>query len=149
MFFNKTNNIQIASENKQLRPCFKRHGFSFIEVMVVVVIIGLLAGTVTLKVVSYMDTAKINRARSDIATIVGAIEVYYLKRGKYPGSDEGLENLPIKSQLDPWGNLYEYNCPGREEPFEVICFGADGREGGDGVDADIYSWQLGELNQEE
>ena len=119
-------------------------GFSFIEIMVVVVIMGLLASAVTVKVVGYMETAKINRAKSDIATIVDAVEAYHLQNGRYPTNEEGLKNLPLKNRTDPWGNPYEYNCPGHLEPFEVVSLGADGRPGGDGADADICSWLLEE-----
>ena len=123
----------------------RARGFSFIEVMVVVVIIGLLAGAVTLKVSHYMDAAKTNRAKSDLATIVAAVEAFYVTNSRYPSNDEGLKDLPLKSRNDPWGKAYEYNSPGRNgEPFEVISFGADGHEGGEGINADIYSWQLGE-----
>ena len=129
----------------------RRHmvkAFSLIEVMVVVVIIGLLAGAVALKVTDYMDTAKLNRAKSDIATIADAVEADYLTRSRYPTNEEGLSKLPLKNLTDPWGNPYEYNSPGAKEPYEVISFGADGREGGDGINADIYSWQLGDLKKE-
>jgi general secretion pathway protein G len=129
------------------RFCRIRRGFSLIEIMVVVVIIGLLAGAVALKVTGYMDTAKHNRARSDIATIVDAIETYKLTYGRYPTNEEGLEPLPLKNWTDPWGNRYEYASPGLEEPFEVFTLGADGREGGDGEDADVFSWQLGNENE--
>lgn len=122
----------------------KSAGFSFIEVMVVVVIIGLLAGAVALKVTGYMDKAKENRAKSDIATIVNAVEAYYLTYSQYPSNDEGIEHLPLKNKLDPWGRPYQYNSPARDEPFEVMTFGADGREGGDGANTDIYSWQFQE-----
>ncbi len=126
----------------------RRPGFSFIEIMVVVVIIGLLAGAVAIKVTGYMDAAKGNRARSDIATIVDAVEAFYLQHSRYPGNDEGLDNLPLKNRTDPWGRPYEYNSPARDEPFEVFTFGADGREGGEGIDADIFSWQLGDVEPE-
>ncbi len=124
----------------------RRGGFSFIEIMVVVVIIGLLAGAVALKVSDYVDEARINRAKSDIATIVGAVEHYRNKHSRYPGNDEGLSKLPIKTRIDPWGNPYEYNSPGQEAPFEVISYGADGRQGGDGINADILSTDLGEVD---
>jgi len=122
----------------------RSNGFSFIEIMVVVVIIGLLAGTVAIKVGHYVDKAKKNRARSDIATIVNAVESYYADNGRYPTNDEGLSVLPIKNTKDPWARVYQYNQPGRSEPYEVICYGADGREGGDKTDADITSANLQE-----
>jgi general secretion pathway protein G len=117
--------------------------------MVVVVIIGMLAGAVTLKVVDYMDTAKVNRAKSDIATIVDAVENYKLTHGEYPDNADGLDKLPLKTRTDPWGNPYQYNSPGQSEPFDVFSFGGDGREGGEGIDADIYSWQLGDVEKPE
>jgi general secretion pathway protein G len=120
----------------------KKRGFSFIEIMVVVVIMGMLAGAVALKAMDYVDTAKVNRAKSDIATIVTAIEAFYLTNHRYPTADEGLANLKLKNRLDPWGRAYRYNSPGRDEPFEVYTLGADGREGGEGPNADIYSSQL-------
>lgn len=123
----------------------RRSGFSLIEIMVVVVIMGMLAGAVAVGVNQYMDTAKVNRAKSDIATIVDAVEAYKLTQGRYPTSNEGLEPLPLKNNLDPWGRGYGYNNPGQNEPFEVYTLGADGREGGQGIESDIYSWQLGEM----
>ncbi len=129
--------------HKTKRYC-RATGFSLIEVMVVVVIIGLLAGAVAIKVTGYMETAKISRAESDLATIKTAVEAYYLQHNRYPGNDEGLDALDLESSTDPWGRRYEYNSPGREGPFEVYTLGEDGREGGDGVNADIYSWQLGD-----
>ncbi len=123
----------------------RRGGFTFIEVMVVVVIIGMLAGAVTLKVSQYMDEAKVSRAKSDIATIVSAIEADSLKGdGKPPTNSEGLDKLKIDVKRDPWGNEYQYNDSGPDgEPFEVYTLGADGEPGGEGIDADIYSWQIG------
>lgn len=124
-----------------------RLGFSLIEVMVVVVIIGLLAGAVALKVGGYMNTARANRAKSDIATIRDAIEAYKLTQSRYPTNEEGLDNLPLENRNDPWGKKYGYNSPGQQGPYEVFTLGADGREGGDGENADVYSWQLGELEK--
>ena len=124
------------------RNRLRRNGFTLIEIMVVVVIMGLLAGAVVLKVGGYMDAAKVNRAKFDIATIVGAVEAFYATNSRYPTNDEGLDKLPLKNRNDPWGRPYEYNCPGKDEPFEVFTLGADGRPGGDGINADIYSSQL-------
>jgi general secretion pathway protein G len=144
MCSSRQSGTQRAASKTGTRPPQARRtrGFSFIEIMVVVVIIGLLAGAVALKVGDYMDTAKTNRARSDLATIVDAVEAYQLKNGRYPANEEGLDKLPLKNCTDPWGHPYEYNSPAQNEPYEVVSYGADGRKGGDGVNADLYSWQL-------
>ncbi|MFW5682701.1 MAG: type II secretion system protein GspG [Phycisphaeraceae bacterium] len=122
-----------------------RRGFSFIEVMMVVVIIGLLAGAVAWNVTGVVDSAKTNRAKSDIAAISKALDTYYLQHSRYPSNSEGLEKLALKSNklTDPWGNRYRYNKPGPgDEPYEVFTLGADNREGGDDGKADVYSWDL-------
>lgn len=117
--------------------------------MVVVVILGLLAGAVTLKVGGYMDTAKKNRVTSDIATIERAIENYYVTHQQYPPTDVGVDALPVKNKTDPWGNKYLYNRPASrgDAPFEVYTLGEDGREGGEGPNADVYSWQLDQTQE--
>lgn len=128
-------------------------GFSLVEIMVVIVIIGLLAGTVTLGVRAYLHKAKQTVARKEIATIVEALESYYGFAGRFPSNDEGIALLTQPSEAfpepllsgeptDPWGNPYQYNAPGRSGPYEVICYGQDGREGGEGLDADITSETL-------
>jgi general secretion pathway protein G len=135
----------MCSETPTRRSASHRNqAFTFIEIMVVVVIIGLLAGAVAIKVGDYVDKAKLNRAKSDIATIVNAVESYYADRGAYPSNEDGLGVLPIKGATDPWGRPYQYNQPGRNEPYEVICYGADGREGGEGPNRDISSETLTE-----
>jgi general secretion pathway protein G len=120
-----------------------RHGFTFIEVMIVVVIIGILAGVVTLSTRHFIDQAKRNRAKSDIATYSSAVEAFYAAKGRYPTTEEGLAVLTPqfidRLRLDPWGNAYQYVQPGNTRPYAVMCYGADGREGGDGVNADISS----------
>lgn len=123
-----------------------RSGFSLIEIMVVVVIIGLLSGMVAVGVNKYVDAAKVNRAQSDIAAIVTEVKGFYLLNNRYPSNDEGIDALGMDSNaIDPWGEPYAYNSPaGNGEPFEVYTLGQDRQEGGEGIDADIYSWQLGE-----
>jgi general secretion pathway protein G len=119
----------------------RRRGFTLVEIMIVVVIIGLMAGLVTYATVGYLERAKRQRARSDIATFAGAIDSYYLAKGQYPGNDLGLKALVPEFvkvlQNDPWGNPYLYVQPGKNGPYDIISYGADGREGGTGADADI------------
>ncbi|MEO1535289.1 MAG: type II secretion system major pseudopilin GspG [Planctomycetota bacterium] len=121
-----------------------RRAFSLVEIMVVVVIIGLLAGTVAISVGGYVDRARTNRARSDISTLVTAVESFYATESRYPSNEEGLSVLPIESQTDPWGNPYQYNTPGRDGPYEIVSYGADAAPGGDGQNTDIISSELGE-----
>lgn len=139
----------------KLRRRHPRPAFTLIEMMVVLVLIGLLAGLVTVSVRHYLVTGKQDAARAQIASFKTAVETFYAAYGRYPSSDEGLEILtkpterlpePLLSQRrvpdDPWGRAYQYDAPGRDEPYEIVCFGADGREGGAGGDADIVSWDL-------
>ena len=118
--------------------------------MVVIVIIGLLAAAVTINVRGYMIKAKQNIARQDIGVIVQAVRSFWVETGHYPTA---LTDLTAKSgktgepyldrePVDPWGHAYQYLCPGRNGPFEVICLGADSHEGGDGADSDISSDDL-------
>jgi general secretion pathway protein G len=147
MFFDNPSDI---NRNRRMR-----RAFSLVEVMIVIVIIGLLAGVVTVNVRSYLTRAKQNAARQEIATIVHALDAFYSTYGRYPTNDEGIDVLSRPSEklpepplngapVDPWGQRYQYNSPGTTGPFEVICHGADGREGGDGVDQDITSDNLKE-----
>ena len=138
--------------------CSRRHtrgGFSLVEVMVVIVIIGLLASVVTLNVRGYLNKAKQNTARQEIATVVQALETFYATYSRYPSNEEGLTVLARPSDklpepllqsipVDPWSRPYQYNSPGSQGPYEVICYGADGREGGEGADADVSSNALKE-----
>jgi len=133
--------------NKRTRGMGRyRHAFSLIEVMIVVVIIGIMAGVVTYATTGYLDRAKRQRARSDIATYSGAIDYFYSVTGRYPDNQEGLKVLVpeyIKMlQSDPWGHPYQYVQPGKGGPYDLICYGADGREGGTGSDADITNWDV-------
>jgi len=129
---------------------FRGRGFSLIEVMVVVVIIALLAGVVGISVAGYTDRGRVTKAKADLATIGGAVKSYYGDHGRYPDPSQGLSVLVPdyldQITLDPWGGSYQYEMPGTAGPFDVICFGADGREGGEGVDADLTNWGLTDQN---
>lgn len=131
-----------------------RAAFSLVELIVVMVILGMLAGLVAVRTRGYLISSKQNAARTEIANIVKAVETFYADQGRYPSTDEGLEILTQptdtwpdgflnKVPLDPWKNSYEYISPGSTEPYEVISLGADGREGGDGENLDITSESLG------
>ena len=131
-----------------------RAGFSLVELMVVIVIIGLLASVVTIGVRGRLIQSKQKIAKVQINTFVQAVETFYTTYDRYPSNDEGLEVLQEKDEEigealirsipdDPWGNRYEYISPGRTEPFEIVCYGADNREGGSGADRDIRSDELG------
>ena len=120
-------------------------GFSLVELMVVIVIIGLLATIVIINVMPAADRAAVTKARADIATLEQAIELYRLDHMRYPTGDEGLQSLVDGRYVrrlpeDPWGNPYRYSAPGPGgDPFQVASWGADGREGGSGQDEDITS----------
>lgn len=128
-------------------------GFTLVELMVTLVILALLASVVTISVRSYLIRSKQSVARVEIGRIIQALEAFYATFDRYPTNDEGIEILVSKSEefpegllgflpTDPWGNNYDYRCPGDSDPFEIVSFGADRREGGSGADRDITSVEL-------
>lgn len=135
-----------------------QRGFTLIEVMVVIIILGVLAALVVPKVMSRPDEARIVAAKQDIATLMQSLKLYRLDNRRYPTAEQGLAALVKKPEtdplppnwksyierlpLDPWGNAYQYLNPGLNGEIDVFSFGADGKPGGEGVDADIGSWQL-------
>lgn len=134
------------------RSNFRERGFSLIEIMVVIVIIALLASIVGINVQSYRDKANQKKARADIAVFVTAVKSFYADHSRYPTASEGLEILAPEYidqvSLDPWDNSYQFEVPGAEGAFDIICFGADGAEGGDGIDQDLTNWNNNTEKQE-
>jgi len=132
------------------QPRTVRRAFSLLELMVVLVILGMMAGIVVFKTQSHLVLSKQNAARVEISKIREALDTFYAVYDRYPTNEEGLailakpsekftQGLLNKMPRDPWGNAYQYNNPGRNGPYEVICYGADGREGGEGANMDISS----------
>ena len=131
----------------------RRVAFSLVELMVVVIIIGLLSTLVAVQTRSYLVASKQNAARAEIAIMVSALESFYADQSRYPTNEEGIAILTVgtrsfpdgflkKVPTDPWGRPYEYVSPAANSPFDIICLGGDGREGGVGGDADISSEAL-------
>ncbi len=122
------------------------NGFSLVELMVVLVIIGLLTAIVAFNVLPQQDKAMAGKARADIANIDSALEMYKLNNLTFPPPGEGLQALVAKDIIkklpnDPWGRPYRYDNPGRRGDVDVYSLGADGTEGGEEDNADIGNWQ--------
>lgn len=138
----------------------EQRGFTLIEIMVVVVIMGILAALVVPKLMGRTDDARIAAAKQDIATLMQGLKLYKLDNQRYPTTEQGLQALVAKPATgpeanswktggyleklhkDPWGNPYLYLSPGIKGEVDVFSFGADGQAGGTGNDADIGSWDL-------
>jgi general secretion pathway protein G len=132
-------------------------GFTLVEILVVITIIGLIMGLVGPRVLNYLSDAKAKAARIQIASFSSALDLYFLDTGRYPTSSEGLTALVqrpgnamawngpyLKGNVvpaDPWGNAYVYRLPGQHGTYDIVSYGSDGQEGGTGAATDITSWE--------
>ncbi len=140
-----------------------KKGFTLIELLIVIVILGILATFLVPKIMQKPDEARVAKAKNDIMAIETALKMYKMDNGMYPTTMQGLKALITKPTIppipqhyksdgyldtnqvpkDPWGNPYIYRSPGDNgRAYEIISLGADGKEGGSGVDADIRSWEI-------
>jgi general secretion pathway protein G len=138
----------------------RRAAFTLIEILVVIAVIAILASLVAPNVFQHVGTARSTTARSQLEMLATALDAYRLDTGRYPTSAQGLDALMVPPAIDapptwrgpylrravprdPWGNPYVYVAPGVANPggFDLLSYGADGRSGGDGEDADILGWQ--------
>ena len=138
-------------------------GFTLIELMVVMIILGLLAAIVTPRVVGVSDHARYEQARAQMRILEDALKLYRLDNGRYPSTEQGLQALvhrpttgiipprwpeggyldKVELPMDPWGHPYVYLSPGQHSPdYDLKSFGADGLEGGEGDNADLESWRV-------
>ncbi len=143
-----------------MRRTIASKGFTLIEIMVVIVILGILAALIVPRIIERPDEARVIAAKADIAAIMQALKLYRLDNQRYPTSEQGLTALVAKSEIapmppnwkpggyldklrnDPWGRPYQYLNPGLKGEIDVFSFGANGQPGGQGYDADVGSWDL-------
>jgi general secretion pathway protein G len=150
-FYPSMKSLQIATRRAA------QAGFTLIELMVVLVIIGVLAALIVPNVLDRADDARITAARTDVNNIMQALKLYKLDNHRYPSGEQGLQALVTRPSTapapanwkryleklpnDPWGRPYQYMNPGIKGEVDVMSFGADGQSGGEGANADVGSWQ--------
>ncbi|MFO7527218.1 MAG: type II secretion system major pseudopilin GspG [Marinobacter sp.] len=145
--------------SKTMHKRFTQRGFTLIEIMVVMVILGLLVAIVAPNIMGRSDQAKVTIAETQLKNIQSALDLYRLDNSHYPSTQQGLEALVSRPSgspepknwnpdgylksvpEDPWGNQFQYVSPGTEGPYDLYSYGADGQEGGDDDAADISVWK--------
>lgn len=145
----------MTARYRKMRPTSAEDGFTLVELLVVLAIIGLIAAIATPQVVRYLGAAKVDTTKAQMRNMQSALELYYIDNGRYPSTEEGLaalENRPDSannwngpylkkgaSLQDAWGNVYKYESPAGDKQFEITSFGRDAKGGGEGQDADQRS----------
>jgi general secretion pathway protein G len=148
--------LAIARQRSRRCRTSGERGFTLVEILVVITIIGLIMALVGPRVLNYLSESKVKTAKIQIQSFASALDLFYLDAGRYPSSAEGLGALvrPVGGiaawngpylkggnvPLDPWGKAYMYRSPGEHGAYDVVSLGSDGQEGGSGTAADIASW---------
>jgi general secretion pathway protein G len=145
-----------GSEGEKMRNKQRQRGFTLIEILIVVIIIGLLASLVGPKLFGKVGSAKLKTAKAQIELFGTALDAFRLDVGRYPTTEEGLKSLrekpsgvdtwqgpylPKEIPVDPWGQPYIYKSPGEQHEYEIVSFGLDKTEGGEGENQDVVSWK--------
>lgn len=142
----------------------RQQGFTLLEIMIVIVILGVLGSMVVPNLLANKDRADQQKAMTDISSLEQSLDMYRLDNSSYPNTDQGLDSLVNKPTAspeprsyrqggyikrlpeDPWGNEYQYLNPGEHGSFDIFTLGADNQEGGEGLDQDIGNWNMQEIN---
>jgi general secretion pathway protein G len=148
--------MSTAPVERRRRKRRGERGFTLVEILVVITIIGLIMSLVGPRVLNYLTESKAKAAKIQIESFSSALDLYFLDNGRYPSSSEGLRALVqrpgstmswngpyLKGAVvpaDPWGNSYVYRAPGQHGTFDIVSYGADGQEGGTGSASDVVSW---------
>jgi general secretion pathway protein G len=147
-----------ASEKRERRQDIGQQGFTLVEMLVVITIIGLIMSLIGPRVLNYLSESKVKAAKIQLQSFAGALDLFYLDAGRFPSSSEGLSALMQRTPgvaawngpylkgnslpNDPWSHPYIYRAPGDRAPYEIISYGSDGQEGGTGLAADITTENL-------
>jgi general secretion pathway protein G len=147
-----------ANSKRERRHRAGEAGFTLVEMLVVITIIGLIMGLIGPRVLNYLNESKVKAAKIQMQSFSGALDLFYLDAGRYPSTSEGLAALVQRTPgvaawngpylkggavpNDPWSHGYIYRAPGQRGPYEIISYGSDGQEGGSGIAADISTENL-------
>jgi general secretion pathway protein G len=151
IFFNE-------NEKRERRHDAGQRGFTLVEMLVVISIIGLIMGLIGPRVLNYLSESKVKAAKIQLQSFAGALDLFYLDAGRFPSTSEGLAALMQRTPgvaawngpylkgnvlpTDPWSHPYVYRAPGNHAPYEITSYGSDGQEGGSGLAADISTENL-------